>query len=218
MSVPSTAPRAPLAALAAVALLALSACSGAGPGPGPSPDSGGSSAARGTTPSASPMESPGAAIPSAMPVAPSSAGTDGAAASLTAIAALTVFYVALDDGGVSGPAIGCGDSVVPTTTGPVEFTDQIAAAIEHLLADRERFLGESGLMNALHRSDLAYVSSSIEGDTVTVLLTGQPVSGGTCDDPRIQEQLRHTAMTAAGTVRAEILVDGTPIEEVMSQK
>lgn len=132
-------------------------------------------------------------------------------------AALTLFYVAVGDEGKSGPQIGCGDSLVATETRPEEFTNQIEASIDALLDDEE-MLGESGLRNALAGSDLDYVSSAVDGDVVTVELSGTVSSGGTCDDPRIIGQLEYTAMTAAGTGEARILVGGKEVEEVLSAK
>ena len=184
------------AVLATLALAAAAGCAAVVPEPGAAPSDRGVDLSPGA---------PRSGPPSAMPAGPP------AAASITALAPLTVFYVAVDDGGVAGPAIGCGDSVVATATDPAEFTDQVEGAIRHLLAGRERYVAPSGLLNALHRSELEYVGATVRGDTVTVLLTGAVVSGGTCDDARIHEQLRHTAMLAAGTPRAEILVDGTPL-------
>jgi len=91
------------------------------------------------------------------------------------------------DEGKSGSEIGCGDSLVATETGPEEFTNQVEASITALLADDEEMLGESVLRNALAGSDLDYVSSAVEGDAVTVELSGTVKSGGACDDPRIVE-------------------------------
>ena len=114
--------------------------------------------------------------------------------------------------------IGCGDSIVATETGPVIYASQVEAAMSDLLENKDSVHGESGLMNALASSDLKYVSSVVSGDTVTVELTGQVSSGGICDDPRIIAQLTHTAMVAAGTGEARILVDGTDINDRLSQK
>ena len=58
----------------------------------------------------------------------------------------------------------------------------------------------------------------MKGDQVTVNLTGTVMSGGTCDDPRIIEQLKYTAKVAAGVGSARILVNGSDIEELLSQK
>lgn len=114
-------------------------------------------------------------------------GDPAASSAEPTTAALTLFYVAVGDEGKSGSEIGCGDSLVATETGPEEFTNQVEASITALLADDEEMLGESVLRNALAGSDLDYVSSAVEGDAVTVELSGTVKSGGACDDPRIVE-------------------------------
>lgn len=166
---------------------------------------------------------PPAATQSSTPLqdspAPFSSAPAGARSSTSATSAsLTLFYVAVGDAGKSGPEIGCGDSIVATETGPKEFTNQVEASVAALLANDAEELGSSGLRNALTASDLEYVSSMVDGDVVTVQLNGTVSSSGTCDDPRIVEQLKYTAMTAAGTGEAEILVEGEKIEEALSSK
>ncbi len=133
-------------------------------------------------------------------------------------APLSLFYVAVDDNGVSGTEVGCGDSLVMTTTEPVTFTNQVKASFDRLLADHEQRLGESGLYNALYQSRLSYVGSSVSGDTVTVNLTGELQSGGTCDDPRIITQLKRAASVAAGVGNAVVKIDGVTVEQRLSAR
>lgn len=191
--------------------LTLGGCSPSEP---PAPASTPATQSPATTASASPAASPS---PSASPTPSGSASAPTSASPRTA--KLTLFYVAVDDPeGTSGPKIGCGDALVATETGPVTFTNQVEASLKALLEDKSETHGESGLRNALANSTLRYQSSSISGDTVTVKLTGVPLSGGTCDDPRIIEQLKHTAKVAAGVGNARILVEGTDIEDFLSQK
>ncbi|WP_244520194.1 GerMN domain-containing protein [Arthrobacter crystallopoietes] len=128
----------------------------------------------------------------------------------------TLYYIAVEDGGVSGAEIGCRDSLVATYTEPVKTQDQVQASIERLLADRDRLHGSSGLYNALHESALTFERARIDGDTVTVHLSGDLKSGGSCDDPRVEWQLRQTAATAAGVGEAIILVNGIRIEDYLS--
>ncbi|MGL3805427.1 GerMN domain-containing protein [Paeniglutamicibacter sp. R2-26] len=191
--------------------LALGGCSPSEP---PSPASAPATQSPAATASASPAASPSPSAP------PAPTGSSGASASTgTRTAKLTLFYVAVDDPeGTSGPKIGCGDALVATETGPVTFTNQVEAALEALLEDKSETHGESGLRNALANSTLGYQSSTVSGDTVTVKLTGVPMSSGTCDDPRIIEQLKYTAKVAAGVGNARILIEGTDIEDFLSQK
>lgn len=134
------------------------------------------------------------------------------------VAPLTVYYVAVGDNGVAGPGIGCGDSIVATTTAPVRFTDQVGPSIRTLLANKNRDVGLSGLVNALYQSNLTYVGGELNGSTITIWLTGQFMLGGVCDVPRAKAQLEYTAMAASGATSAQVIVNGRPIDEVLSLK
>lgn len=131
-----------------------------------------------------------------------------------------VFWVLEGGAGSEGDPLGCGDSLVmssvqgmdPALTG----AERVEAAIEALLAPRDREVGERGLTTALAESDLNLQGVEISGDTVTVHLTGQLTSAGTCDDPRIIGQLEQTALVNAGVSTAHIMVDGTLIQELLS--
>jgi len=131
---------------------------------------------------------------------------------------LSIYYVAVDDNGVSGPRIGCGDSLVATTTGPVRFTDQVRPSVETLLANKKRDVGMSGLINVLYQSSLTYLGGELNGSTISIWLSGQFMLGGVCDIPRAKAQLEYTAMAASGATSAHVYVNGRPIDEVLSLK
>ncbi len=133
-------------------------------------------------------------------------------------APLTVYYVAVGDNGVSGPKIGCGDSLVATTTAPVKFTDQVRPSVETLLANKKRDVGLSGLINVLYQSNLAYLGGELNGSTISIWLSGNFMLGGVCDIPRAKAQLEYTAMAASGATSALVYVNGRPIDEVLSLK
>lgn len=190
--------------VALTAGISLSACTS----PEPAPTPGTSSAA----PSSSAVPAPNTAPTNTRSSTPTSSSAQ------PSTAALTIFYVAVDDQGKSGPKIGCGDSMVATESAPETFTDQVEASIKMLLNDKSSEHGQSGLVNALAASDLRFIDSMISGDEVAIDLSGTVSSGGTCDDPRIIEQLKYTAKTAAGVGSARILIDGIDIGKVLSQK
>ncbi|PQZ94993.1 hypothetical protein CQ018_06560 [Arthrobacter sp. MYb227] len=190
--------------VALAAGISLSACSSPEPAPTPGISSTAPSSSSAPEPSASPTNTQ------------SSAPTSNVTQQTTA--ALTIFYVAVDDQGKSGPKIGCGDSLVATESAPETFTNQVEASLKMLLNDKSSEHGQSGLVNALAASDLRFIDSTISGDEVAVDLSGSVSSGGTCDDPRIIEQLKYTAKVAAGVGSARILVDGIDIEKILSQK
>jgi hypothetical protein len=170
-----------------------------------------------TSPPAAPP-STAAAPPSSAPASPPPTEEPAPTGLPEQIAPLTIYYVAIDDNGVSGPLIGCGDSLVATTTAPVRFTDQVRPSIEALLANKSRDVGLSGLVNVLYQSNLTYAGGELAGSTITIYLTGQFMLGGVCDVPRAKAQLEYTAMAAAGATSARVFVNGRPIDEVLSLK
>lgn len=223
-----------VAGLTAALSLGLTAC-GLGaqePSESPTPASTPASAspsASASSPAASATETPAgsaSASPSASPstTAPAPATPSGAASSPAAAAGeATVYWVSLAGSGDQGVEFpGCGDLLVESTvtaddSGAVGSTQRVEAGIRALL-DNRTYEDPEGRVNALYQSELNLQDVSIEGDTVTVELTGQPMSSGTCDDPRIIAQLEYTALANAGVPYAEVRVQGEPIQEFMSQK
>ncbi|MET4588052.1 hypothetical protein ACVLB3_003956 [Pseudarthrobacter sp. PvP022] len=218
--------------LGVCALFGLSGCFGP---PAPAPTSTSAAATTTSSPassSAAPTTtaSPSATTPSVTPTPTATTPPSSAPASPTAtaeptstglpeqVAPLTIYYVAVGDAGVSGPLIGCGDSLVATTTAPVRFTDQVGPSVGTLLANKSRDVGLSGLVNVLYQSNLSYVGGELDGSTITIYLTGQFMLGGVCDIPRAKAQLEYTAMAAAGATSARVFVNGRPIDEVLSLK
>lgn len=208
--------------LGASALLALSGCFGP-PAPAPTTSSASPSpTASPTTPTPSPTASPTTTTPSPTATAPPSTPTPTPEPTPTGfpeqVAPLTVYYVAVGDNGISGPVIGCGDSIIATTTAPVRFTDQVGPSIGTLLANKSRDVGLSGLVNILYQSSLTYLGGELNGSTITIYLSGQFMLAGVCDIPRAKAQLEYTAMAASGATSAQVFVNGRPIDEVLSLK
>lgn len=220
--------------LGVCALFALAGCFGP-PAPAPtgtaaptstaSPTNSPSPTAGPTTPgspSVTPTATATAPPPSAPPPSAPPEPTPTAEPTFTGfpeqVARLTVYYVAIGDNGMSGPMIGCGDSLVATSTAPVRFTDQVGPSIGALLENKSRDVGLSGLVNALYQSNLTYLGGELEGSTITIYLSGQFMLGGVCDVPRAKAQLEYTAMAASGATSAEVFVNGRPIDEVLSLK
>ncbi len=213
----SPAPSRSLLALAAFGLaFTLGGCVG-GPAQAPVTTAGSGTGAAATTSAATVTD-----LPTSAPPTPSGTSAPGpsplAPQTSTTTSPLTIFYVALNDKGQSGPMIGCGDSIVATGTPPVIYASQVEAAMSDLITDRDARHGQSGLVNTLSDAHLEFVSSSVDGDTVTVELTGDLASGGVCDDPRIVAQLTYTAMVAAGTGEAKVLINGIEVNKYLSRK
>lgn len=170
------------------------------------------------SPAAAPQSASSAPTTTTPAISSSSEPSSSASAGSSVTAPLTVYYVALEDGGIAGEEIGCGDSLVATYTEPVTFTDQLGTTMERLLADDDMQHGASGLYNALYQSELVFEAGSVDGDTVSVELSGTITLGGTCDAPRVAAQLEQAAETATGTGSANIFLNDRPLEEALSSR
>lgn len=126
-----------------------------------------------------------------------------------------VYFVSLDDGGSTGVRFGCNDSLVPVFHSTAGTEDPLRTALGILLGGGDP---PDGLYNSLDDSSLEYVSAYFDGTTVVVNLTGTIRPGGTCEFPRLEAQLTHTAVSAVGASRAEIYVDGRPLADILSLK
>ena len=129
------------------------------------------------------------------------------------------YFVLLDDGGSGGVRFGCNDSLVSVPLAAPLANEPLQSALHALLPGTSGDgSAPDGLYNALASSTLSFVSGYFDGSTVVVNLSGTVRPGGTCDVPRIEAQLTHTAVTAVGATRAEIYINGRSLAEVLSSR
>ncbi|MGC9467722.1 MAG: GerMN domain-containing protein [Anaerolineae bacterium] len=131
---------------------------------------------------------------------------------------VNIYLIAVGDAGQQGELIGCDDSVIPVQ---VEIEPTIAplrAALNELLAIDTQYYGQSGLYNALYQSDLSIVGINIVQGKATIALSGTLQIGGVCDAPRVEAQLKETALQFSTVNDVEVTVNGQPLEEVLSNK
>jgi hypothetical protein len=132
------------------------------------------------------------------------------------VSQVQIYFIALGDQGASGPEIGCGDSVIPVTVNIEPTTAPLTAAFERLLAVDEEYYGQSGLYNALHRSDLSIDSATVENGQATVYLSGDLEVAGTCEGPRIEAQIRQTADQFSTVGESTVYINGERLENIVS--
>lgn len=177
------------------------------PPPGATPGDSPSAASSSPRPILSPEPSPtqGAALPAGNPPATSTQQPGKA------------YFVLLDDGGSGGVRFGCNDSLVSVPLAAPLANEPLQSALHALLpGSNGGGSAPDGLYNALASSTLSFVSGYFDGSTVVVNLSGTLSPAGTCDVPRIEAQLTHTAVTAVGATRAEIYINGRSLAEVLS--
>lgn len=131
-----------------------------------------------------------------------------------------VFYIALNDDGSNGKAIGCGDSVVGLDREIPATTTPLAAALSLLLSDKKQVatstLGD--LTNALYQSSLKIDSISLANGVADIRLKGTVKLGGECDNPRFEAQLEETAMQFKSVTEADFYINGKPLKDAISLK
>jgi hypothetical protein len=129
-----------------------------------------------------------------------------------------IFLIALEDNGQSGILVGCGDSAVPVTVVIPRTQGVLKAALEKLLSIKEQYYGESGLYNALYQSDLQLKSVTIDQGKAIIHLTGTVMLGGVCDAPRVEAQIKQTALQFSTVSDVEVFINDILLEDVLSQK
>lgn len=133
----------------------------------------------------------------------------------TPTGSMKIYLVALEDAGRSGPAVGCGDSLVAVDV-PARDTK---AALQELLNQHTMYYGQSGLYSALYQSNLVIDRFETGEQKTEVNLTGKLTLGGTCDSPRIKEQLTATLRQSTESFDSvAITINGIPLDELLSQK
>lgn len=142
----------------------------------------------------------------------------GAGSSLATTTAIQVFYIALEDNGVQGKKIGCGDSVVGVPKTIPRTDAPLRAALTALLSDRRSTIGESGLVNVLANSNLSLDSVAINNGKATVRLLGSYTLGGVCDEPRFKAQLEETALQFPTVSSVEIFINGKTLASALSSQ
>jgi hypothetical protein len=126
-----------------------------------------------------------------------------------------MYFIALEDNGKSGPPIGCGDSLIAVD---IQVKDA-RTALQSLLENHSQWYGQSGLYNALYQSVLKIERFELKDGKTEVDLSGNLLLGGVCDNPRFENQLKATIrQSSTDNSPVSIRINGTPLEELLSQK
>jgi len=131
---------------------------------------------------------------------------------------VSVFFVALNDNGAKGPKIGCGDSLVEEKREVSDDPEVLKLAMTELLSIKDSTYGENEYYNALANSNLELEKIAINGQTANIYLTGALSLGGACDSPRVEEQLKATALQFPSIKTANFYINNTTLSEALSQR
>src|SRR5919202_271448 len=120
--------------------------------------------------------------------------------------------------GLARGDVGCGDQVVLVDRAVARTGAPLHAALDALLAERQRQGTSDHLYNALAESSLHVDSVSIQSGTATIGLAGRLSLGGVCDDPRVEAQIRSTALQFPSVSDVRITLNGAPLTEALSER
>lgn len=129
-----------------------------------------------------------------------------------------IYLIKLNDNGAAGPKVGCNDSAVGVTRTLPYATTPLTDALKDLLANHDQTYGQSGLYNALYRSRLEVASVSIVNAKATIKLTGNLSLAGECDDPRVEAQLKYTALQFSTVRDVAVFINGKPLSSLLGGK
>ncbi|MSR86693.1 hypothetical protein EXS70_00770 [Candidatus Peribacteria bacterium] len=136
-----------------------------------------------------------------------------------------VFLTMPEDTGAKGKMIGCNDILVSVDREVPNTKAMLQASIEALLslpitynADGlpSPFFGNSQMYNALYQSKLQLQKATIVNGTANIYLTGELMTGGVCDDPRVIAQVEETARQFPTVQRVQTWINGQALESYFS--
>jgi len=129
-----------------------------------------------------------------------------------------LYFVRMDDNGRHGKKIGCGDSLIPVSVQVPATGTTLDRAYGRLLSIHSEHFGNAGLYNALFRSRLHVVRTTLHNGRATVRLAGQISLGGECDDPRFESQLEEPALHLPGVRHVSVFINGRALADILSLK
>lgn len=134
--------------------------------------------------------------------------------------AVTLYFVATEDkaAAFTGAIIGCNDTLVASPLNIINSSNVIGDAYAVLLQQGNKIAEAKGLYNALSGSTLVPQAVLLEAGVLAVHLSGSLLSGGTCDDPRIKEQLTQLGMQFPGVRETKVFINGMELSQYQSQR
>lgn len=127
-----------------------------------------------------------------------------------------VYLTMVGDAGEHGIEFGCDDSLVAVEMLIEQHDDleaRIAAAVRAMFGMSSDTYNGLELYNVFENQNVDVASVTVTDTLATINITGELAIGGICDEPRVIEQIRHTALQFEGIEQVVILRDGGPLFE-----
>jgi hypothetical protein len=131
---------------------------------------------------------------------------------------IKIFMVAMNDAGKQGKKIGCDDSIVSVDRTVPTTVAALRASITELLSVHDRDYGQLGLYNALYQSTLQVDDIGLVSGRATIYLSGKVILGGECDSPRVDAQIKETALQFSTVKQVSVFVNKIALDQILSGK
>lgn len=125
---------------------------------------------------------------------------------------IKIYFVALEGSSHEGKIFGCNDKLVELTKTVTAEKTPLESAIVELLAAKDT----EELKNYVKGFQLMLFQVTIAGGVGDVYLNGELAINGTCDIPRIREQLYGTAKQFTDLKRVNFYINSQPLEKYLN--
>jgi hypothetical protein len=125
---------------------------------------------------------------------------------------IKIYLVALAGTDVQGKTIGCDDKLVAVTKSVNIEKTPLETSIAELLAAKDT----EELKNYVKGIQLMLFQVTIAGGVGDVYLNGELTISGTCDIPRIREQLNETARQFSDLKKVNFYINTQPLEKYLN--
>jgi len=124
---------------------------------------------------------------------------------------IKIYFVALGESNQQGKIIGCNDKLVEVTKSLKVEKSPLESAITELLASTD----SDEVRNYVKGFQLMLFQVTIAGGVGDVYLNGELTINGTCDIPRIREQLYETAKQFTDLKKVNFYINTQPLEKYL---
>lgn len=124
---------------------------------------------------------------------------------------IKIYLVALEGTSQEGKIIGCNDKLVATTKSVKVEKTKLETSIGELIAAKDT----EELKNYVKGFHLMLFQVTIAGGIGDVYLNGELNINGTCDIPRIREQLNETAKQFTDLKKVNFYINAQPLEKYL---
>lgn len=129
------------------------------------------------------------------------------------------YYVTKATNTPQASTFGCGDILVPITIESARKDNTtLKISLNELFTNSNQYTDSQTEYSALNQANLTVDEVTESQSTVNVYLTGELILGGTCDNPRVEQQLTATIREYVPGKKINILINNIPLSDLLSEQ